>query len=912
VKRFLVAFLSIYMAIAMALPTSTYAAQTVDAVKVSQATQLEVSKSLFSLTEIRDVELEVDFGKKVDLSKLEFQFGGKSLSEWKMWDAKAESYSGDPFIIVKKEPHYVGGTTKIAAELEFGLPFNTDNLSTRSIRVIYKELIGDYELALVDAANDLNASTTVKLNVYDEYLDWEAIKPSIDSIFAESNKLNDRYLEYQSPGKSVEGRDFHLVVLARDKEAVEKYLNQTLPTALENPEELMKKIKDGTMGDYQVPVWFNNIHPDEVEGIDFQTELLKKFAMESQIKFTSTDKKGDSEEVILDMDEVLDNIIFIFNFSHNPDGRVLNTRANALGFDLNRDNAYQTQVETIQLNQEIAKWTPLTMVEGHGYVNGFLIEPATPPHNPNFEYDLLIKSMTEQAHEMGKAGIGNSNLPSYFLASEGYKDGWDDMGPSYTPIFSMLHGTLGHTVEVPTLSQDSLRAMVGTGFGATNYVHKNRDELYLNQLEIFSRGIKGQDNRLVDPLLTNAAGESIGRVRGDNENFFPDYYVLPADARNQKNVLEVYNMVTYLIRNGLTVEQTTKDIMIEATTYPKGTYVVPMKQAKRGLANAMLYKGDDVSDWEAMYDPVVVNFPALRGFDVVEVRFGDEEGFEGHTTKVSAIEVPTSEVKQTATRQVLKNTNNDTIKLVNKLLTEGKQVGLVQEDKFGFRKGDFVVNTNDLLSNVEDYVFEANPLPAYNAFEIKWITEPKVAGSGSSQLKFSLKELGFKLVDEKNAEIIISDSTLPKELSGKTFVGIGNSVLKAVKDTKLLEGFDYVTTQGGHEGLVKATVNVNHQLTSGYQTDELLYTTRGSWITEVPEDAEVLATVKNTDDFFVAGWWPGHEGAKGQTFAFTQQLEDSTVTLFANDLAFRAHSQYYYRMLANSIYASASEATVPE
>ena len=125
-KRFLVAFLSIYMAIAMALPASTLAAQTVDTVQVSQATQLEVSRSLFSLTEIRDVELEVDFGKKVDLTKLEFQFGGKSLSEWKKWDAKAESYSGDPFITVTKEPHYVDGTTKIAAELKFGLPFNTD------------------------------------------------------------------------------------------------------------------------------------------------------------------------------------------------------------------------------------------------------------------------------------------------------------------------------------------------------------------------------------------------------------------------------------------------------------------------------------------------------------------------------------------------------------------------------------------------------------------------------------------------------------------------------------------------------------------------------------------------------------------------------------------------------------------
>ena len=66
-----------------------------------------------------------------------------------------------------------------------------------------------------------------------------------------------------------------------------------------------------------------------------------------------------------------------------------------------------------------------------------------------------------------------------------------------------------------------------------------------------------------------------------------------------------------------------------------------MKQAKRGLANAMLYKGDDVSDWEAMYDPVVINFPALRGFDVVELRLLEgSKGFEGHAEKVSSVEVP--------------------------------------------------------------------------------------------------------------------------------------------------------------------------------------------------------------------------------------------------------------------------------
>ena len=89
------------------------------------------------------------------------------------------------------------------------------------------------------------------------------------------------------------------------------------------------------------------------------------------------------------------------------------------------------------------------------------------------------------------------------------------------------------------------------------------------------------------------------------------------------------------------------------------------------------------------------------------------------------------------------------------------------------------------------------------------------------------------------------------------------------------------------------------------------YTTRGSWITAVPEGAEVLAKVKGTDDFYVAGWWPGHEDAKGQTLAFTQQLDDATITLFANDLVFRAHTKHYYRKLANSIFASAEEAPAP-
>src|SRR5699024_5558466 len=111
----------------------------------------------------------------------------------------------------------------------------------------------------------------------------------------------------------------------------------------------------------------------------------------------------------------------------------------------------------------------------HGYVKGFLIEPTTPPHNPNYEYDLLYNKMIEQAHSMGQAGIGNSNIDSYFIPALDQDDGWDDATPAYAATFAMLHGSLGHTVEVPTLGQDSYNAMVGSALGATSYVTENKD-----------------------------------------------------------------------------------------------------------------------------------------------------------------------------------------------------------------------------------------------------------------------------------------------------------------------------------------------------------------------------------------------------------------------------------------------------
>lgn len=889
-KRFLTAWLAILLVFSTVSPLTVLANETI---VENEVLELQVNRSIFSLTEVRTVEVEVDLGEVVDLSNFQWEFGGKSISDWKIRN------STNSFIKILEPLSYVEGTTTVKGKLEFGLPYNTTNLQNRTIRVLYPDLIGNYELAIVNTVEDIKAATTVKLNVYDQFHFYEELKPAIDRIFveAETDEDNHRYLEYQNVGQSVEGRDIHFVILARDKDAVDKYLNETLPLALENPAELLEKVESGTMGDYQVPIWFNNIHPDEVEGVDAQIELLEKFALQKEVTFN----KDNDTTVTLNVDETLDHIIYLFMFTSNPDGRVANTRANANGFDLNRDNTYQTQVETIQVNEVIARWTPLSFLDMHGYVSGFLIEPATPPHNPNFEYDLLYHGLIGQAHAMGKAGVASSSLTSYFIPKLAWDSGWDDMTPAYTAIYAMLHGSLGHTIEVPTLSQDAYYAMVGTGFGATKYVLENKDQLFANQLELFKRGVDGNDDRAVDEYFVNAANESIGRVRGENESFFPNYYVLPTAANQQKNVLEVYNTVSYLVRNGVKVEQTTTAVTDSGKTYPAGTYVVPMNQAKRGFANAVLYKGDNVSDWGAMYDPIVVNFPALRGFDMDDVRVA--EVFVGKTAPVKQVSIPNSQVVQGSTKQVLSNTNNDTVKLVNELLAAGKVVDLIVEDKAGLKVGDFVVNTNDLLPFVTKYVFNAKPLAINEAVKTKQLVQPKVAGVGSAQSRFSLRELGFSLATADEADVLVDDAGVLNvaQLSGKTYIGLGVRALNVVKNRGVLPGFDFKFTNASHEGLVKAEV-FEHQLTAGYQHEELLYITTGAWIDKLPEGAEVLAKISDEDDFYVAGWWPGHGGAKGQTLAFTKELEDATVTLFANDLAFRGHTQHSYRLLANSIF----------
>ncbi|MBY9078919.1 S-layer homology domain-containing protein [Paenibacillus sp. HN-1] len=913
--------------------TADTAPQTAPEVSESGAAAPTVTSEVYqaSMTEARTLELMVTLPDGASTSDIVWNFGRtaeemKPIAEWKKWNnaSSVRAYTGDPFIKVQYET-VTGSTYK--ADITFDILYGS-NLSVTGIRAEYVKRVGVYDL-IGSVPGGVLASQKVKLNAYDDYHTYDEIKPAIDRITADSNNKYGRYVEYQKIGESTQGRDIHFSIVAKDKASVDQYLNETLPLMMNDPAALQEKIKNGQLTDYKVPIWLNNIHADEANGVDAIIKFLDTLMTQKFVTYDTTDANGIVVPVTLDIDAALDHVIFLLDYVENPDGRALNTRATSTLLDPNRDNSYQTQPETQAVTAQIAKWTPLSFLDLHGFVSGFLIEPCTPPHDPNIEYDLVLNSMLAQANAIGNAGIANTKYNSYTIPYEEteklrqdpnyqsppgtYATGWDDASPAYTAVFAMHQGALGHTIEVPELNEEGLNAFYYGALGATSYVMNHKDELFLNQLEVFKRGIANEDNSAVDQYLINGNYEVIGRPRAGNANFFPEYYVLPVDKSLQKNQLEVYKMVQYLLRNNVKVERTTSPITVNSVTYPAGTYVVNMHQAKRGYANLVLYDGLNVSDFEEMYSDTVQNFADMRGFDRYVLR--TTGAFAGATEPVSGVTIPVTDLNAVPFEQnyVIRNSNNDAIKAVNELIRNKKAVILLDNGGSGYEKGSFLVSRSNLRTVASKYLLDIVPFSTSSDKSGKLLKAPSVAIGGA--VSYMLADLGFNVTSDTAAADVLVNSGTNLIASGKPFIGYGRSMLNTVKGLNVLPGLNYsnpVNSAGrtdAHEGLFKADISQNSVITAPYADSEYLYTVSAAFITSVPEGAEILAKYGTGDDFFKAGWWPNSDAAKGQVLALNYQQGGVHVTLFANDLMNKYHPQNQFRLLANAIYAAAPAAT---
>ncbi|WP_367136170.1 M14 family zinc carboxypeptidase [Saccharothrix sp. HUAS TT1] len=422
-------------------------------------------------------------------------------------------------------------------------------------------------------------------------------------------------------GQSTAGRDLYLITLTAPESPAETRRQDAWRRKIED--DPAAAARDFFLrGNYKAPVWVNaNIHGDEWEGTDGALRVVEDLA-------SATDPATL---------EFLRRHRVHVNVTANPDGRVAGTRANAAGFDLNRDFVTSSQPESRAMRDVVRRIQPLLVLDEHGYVDGTLIEPTTPPHGQNYDFDLYLGHGYAAGLRMEAAvkALGHPEAASPSIPFRDHPPGvWDGWAPIYTAQYSMYHGAVAFTVEVPlrvnrgeytTQPESELRrrsaintdVVAATIRSALEYARENRRSMVDNQIEVFRRGLAGEPQRVLPDGFVPGFGPE---DRYTTE--FPRAYVVPVGA-GQRSGRAAARLVDHLVAHDVRVKRADRAFTAGGRAYPAGSYVVDMRQPKRALANVMLEAGRDLSDRvDVMYDISGWSHRLLWGASVDVVRDG--------------------------------------------------------------------------------------------------------------------------------------------------------------------------------------------------------------------------------------------------------------------------------------------------
>ena len=454
--------------------------------------------------------------------------------------------SRDLFYDVSVEAKEVDGVPSIVLGFKNHLLYEgIDGIDVRareSVRSSLYDYVGTYRLACAIDGGEVG-STDLQLRPYDEFSTQEddAELPEL----AQQAIDNGLYAEVRQFGTTVDGRAMRALFVAKEKADLDRYqelkgrmesdpasvqaelasgsLDYKVPVVYSNvhadeivaPDSVMAFARDlvrnqplgyrraasltdegkselATEMDHDRTVW-SDLIKDDVTGIGYlrgnggsgrgtnydgpDTDTASSDLSEDELsRYYNVEDKTFVPSV------ALDDMFFILVPSENVDARTDNVRTNANGFDLNRDNTYQTQPETQAMSGLIAQWDPLSLHEVHGYYQQYQVEPCSPTHDPNNEYDLFVDTALAQGEAFMASSIAsNETINSVQMPMRDYLklqgDGtrfwempFDDMSTSYTPQYAMMHGTNAYTVEAPYGTSAAVRAADGDWRGINLHV----------------------------------------------------------------------------------------------------------------------------------------------------------------------------------------------------------------------------------------------------------------------------------------------------------------------------------------------------------------------------------------------------------------------------------------------------------
>ena len=891
----------------------------------------------------------------------------------------------------------------------------------------YLDLCGYYTLRVTADGKDI-ASCHAKVVPYDSFRTVYELYDDLEALAAMDTDL---YVAKESMGQTtVDGYDMPYLIVADSKESVDKWLAYT-DLVESDPDLALTKLANGDFDDLRVPMFASNVHSNEnaaVNGIlefahlllenetisvntlegftDAGKELLaqemakQNVAVPEQIKnFASyigfiRGENGykangslysgqlDLEEYYnvknneVNVKELLGDVFMVIVPEQNIEGYEHMTRTTGQGYDPNRDEANQTLFEDANAMALVNKFNPMVFTEIHGRVEAMLIEPCTPPHEPNYEYDLIAKQFIQLGEAVGMGAIANNPEHNSFEmphrdylrvdndspSGVAWTEPWDDMTTAYGSQFPVLIGTAGITWELPVYSDVASELVVPYGLMTqAMYIQANKITMLENQAKLFSRGVNNTNsNELVAPWYVDQydrPGTQTELMRpvydgeGQNGNFYPECYIIPMDSANQKNLYDAAAEMKYLTRNDVKVNVASKEFTYDGVTYPAGTMVVSMYQAKRSLANSQLFDGTFINVWQGLYSESFAQRSNARGYDRVIVAepaayktimaaCPETINYTQALTYLAAFATQFEGVENADV--IIENVSNDSAAAVNALLRAGKTVAMITE---GSEKGNFICSYEDFMTVAKDYVLTAtgeygagikaavilNPqvyLPGKPADNTSGYVETTLR-SGSYNYRFdwlALTAMGFTMTDDlTKANVIVgsralSDDALAAVKAGTPYMGYSNDAITGRSAFMQELGVEISSCDKGTDFLGRVVYPNNTLVNATYinEGDDVMYEYGTNWFTKIPEGATVL--VQNagkaplqgciclTDDELTEQFNQYNNGVVG----FEYQNGDLDMALFANVLNHKIHQTDEYTFISNFIFSRSLTQTAYE
>ena len=747
---------------------------------------------------------------------------------------------------------------------------------------------------------------------YDSIL-YSEIPPMLHRLEEDSDRINVKVI-----GHSAGGRNLFLAIIAADGENQGRfgYYKQIRKLMRNDPEAAIDLLETKNV---KVPVFINgSIHGNEYPGTDTCMRLVRRFAYYNGEEIRS----------------ILDNVVLLINVCQNPDGRVLGQRRNAADFDVNRDLFNLTQPESQTTVKVVREWNPMVFLDLHGFVNPMLIEPCTPPHQPNMEYDLFLKWALPQAYAMEdelKFQTGYDAIIPYRDWPQAYA--WDDWSPSYAGVYSILPGAYGHTLETPYRDERGVDAQYAAIWGALKFIVENKNDMLRDQIEIYKRGFNAEPQQPIpEELLAETEYEQYEDLTVQT---FPAAYVIPAEAPLQKNPHAAADVIDFLIMHGIEVKKAKETFAAGDTVYPEGTYVVEMNQPKRSLANTILEDGADLSDVEGGLEfyspPVSWSTPLLWGATRIII----DEPLDVETKKVyKAVRNDGNISAETESGALAwRPSNLEAYQAAVALLNGGTQVyratEAFAEGDLDFGAGTFIVSST-IAREAKDTLTKTYRQDIFGLAEVPeesvMLNTRKIVITDDPYMSFCLENLGFDYenlssihIDEdadlSQYDLFINtnlewDNLEDEEISvmqdffngGGDYIGIYYRGVTFAMDAGIAD-VEFAENLDG-DGIVSIAYDTATSAGAGFASDSHAFIADPLWFTRLGDNVTSVAKI-GRGDFFKSGYWPGWEteGAAGMPVIVHAETGNQDTILMGIEPLFRGYPKDTFRAVANAIFS---------